>query len=100
MIQNKMLGKSDISKETKGGGGKHVWRSERLHTEGRLNKVPRLQRKHKDEKRSKANATQNQLYTMANSTRGLLSKEKITKIDQPDKVANPAHYQLTGKNTS
>ena len=79
MVQNKILGKSDISKETKGGGGKHVWLSERLHTKGRLNKVSRLQRKHKDEKRSKVKATQNQLYTMANSTRGLLNNEKNNK---------------------
>ena len=34
---------------------KHVvWLSGRLHIEGRLNEGPRLQRKHKDEKRSKA----------------------------------------------
>ena len=33
---------------------KHVRLSGRLHIEGRLNEGPRLQRKHKDEKRSKA----------------------------------------------
>ena len=33
---------------------KHVWLSGGLHIEGRLNEGPRLQRNHKDEKRSKA----------------------------------------------
>ena len=41
--------KSDISKKNK-----HVWLSGRLHVEGRLNEGSRLQRKHEDEKRSKA----------------------------------------------
>ena len=35
----------------------HVWLSGRLHTEGRLNEGPRLQRKHKDE--NEANKTNN-----------------------------------------
>ena len=50
MVQ-KILGKSDISKKRR---KKHVWLLGRLHIEGRLNEGPRLQRKHKDEKRSKA----------------------------------------------
>ena len=45
----KLLGKSDIIKKRK-----HAWLSGRLHIEGRLNEGPRLQRKHEDEKRSKA----------------------------------------------
>ena len=36
---------------------KHVWLSERLHIEGQLNEGPRLQRKHRDEKRSKTKQT-------------------------------------------
>ena len=34
---------------------KHVWLSGRLHTEGRLNEGPRLQRKHKDKNEAKQN---------------------------------------------
>ena len=55
---------------------KQVWLSGRLHIEGRLNEGPRLQRKHKDEKRSKAkqnetNVTpEKDVITSANQTPG------------------------------
>ena len=53
MVQ-KILGKATSPNKQKERRKKHVWLSGRLHIEGRLNKGPRLQRKHKDEKRSKA----------------------------------------------
>ena len=52
---------------------KHVWLSGRLHIERRLNEGTRLQRKHKDEKRSKAvtNVTpEKNFMTCANQTPG------------------------------
>ena len=56
MVQ-KILGKSDISKETKGKGIRKKKREAigGLHIEERLNERPRLQWKHKDENEAKQN---------------------------------------------
>ena len=79
MVQ-KILGKSDTSKQTKKENKekrkKHVWLSERLHIEGRLNEGPRLQRKQekKKKKETKNEAKQNKGNTREKTSWHLQTK--------------------------